>query len=73
MAGRAEEPTAAIVDSQTVKTSGNVPESSQGIDAGNYLGRLVMPGRTLLSQRQGRSARDNYRFSRKVKRPSLGR
>ena len=32
-AGRAEEPTAAIVDSQTVKTSSNVPESSQGIDA----------------------------------------
>jgi transposase len=32
-AGRAEEPTAAILDSQTVKTSTNVPESSQGIDA----------------------------------------
>src|SRR5215213_4379516 len=32
--GRAEEPTAAILDSQTVKTSSNVPESSQGIDAG---------------------------------------
>jgi transposase len=36
-AGRAEEPTAAIVDSQTVKTSGNVPESSQGIDAGKRI------------------------------------
>ena len=36
-AGRAEEPTAAIVDSQTVKTSGNVPESSQGIDAGKKI------------------------------------
>jgi transposase len=32
-AGRREEPSAAIVDSQSVKTSGNVPESSQGIDA----------------------------------------
>jgi transposase len=36
-AGRAEEPTAAIMDSQTVKTSGNVPESSQGIDAGKKI------------------------------------
>jgi transposase len=36
-AGRPEEPTAAIVDSQTVKTSGNVPESSQGIDAGKRI------------------------------------
>jgi transposase len=36
-AGRAEEPTAAILDSQTVKTSGNVAESSQGIDAGKKI------------------------------------
>jgi transposase len=36
-AGRAAEPTAAIVDSQTVKTSGNVPEASQGIDAGKRI------------------------------------
>jgi len=36
-AGRAEEPSAAILDSQTVKTSGNVPESSQGIDAGKRI------------------------------------
>jgi transposase len=36
-AGRPEEPSAAIVDSQTVKTSGNVPESSQGIDAGKRI------------------------------------
>jgi transposase len=33
-AGRAEQPTAALVDAQSVKTSSNVPESSQGIDAG---------------------------------------
>jgi transposase len=32
-AGREEQPTAAIIDSQTIRTSGNVPESSQGIDA----------------------------------------
>jgi transposase len=36
-AGRAEEPTAAILDSQTVKTLSNVPESSQGIDAGKKI------------------------------------
>jgi len=44
-AGRSPEPTAAILDAQTVKTSGNVPEHSQGIDAGNYPGSSVMPGR----------------------------
>src|SRR5262249_17902091 len=33
-AGRSPEPTAAILDAQTVKTSSNVPEHSQGIDAG---------------------------------------
>ncbi len=32
-AGRAAEPTAALVDAQPVKTSSNVPERSQGIDA----------------------------------------
>src|SRR6266571_6975770 len=40
-AGRSPEPTAVILDAQTVKTSGNVPEHSQGIDAGNYLGSPV--------------------------------
>lgn len=44
-AGRAPEPTAVILDAQTVKTSGKVPEHSQGIDAGNYQGSSVMPGR----------------------------
>jgi transposase len=43
-AGRAGEPAAAILDAQPVRTSGNVPESSQGIDAGNYVGWPVMPG-----------------------------
>lgn len=32
-AGRAAEPTAAIIDAQSVKTSANVPEPGQGIDA----------------------------------------
>ncbi len=41
-AGRSPEPTAVILDAQTVKTSGNVPEHSQGIDAGNYLGSPVI-------------------------------
>lgn len=36
-AGRSPEPTAALVDAQSVKTSGNVPESSQGVDAGKLI------------------------------------
>ena len=36
-AGRGAEPTAVILDAQTVKTSGNVPEHSQGIDAGKKI------------------------------------
>ena len=36
-AGRDPEPTAAIIDSQSVKTSSNVPEASQGIDAGKRI------------------------------------
>lgn len=32
-AGRSGEPTAAIMDAQSIRTSANVPESSQGIDA----------------------------------------
>jgi transposase len=36
-AGRTAEPTAALVDAQSVKTSGNVPESSQGVDAGKLI------------------------------------
>ncbi|BCB78001.1 IS5-like element ISSco3 family transposase [Phytohabitans flavus] len=36
-AGRDAEPTAAILDAQSVKTSGNVPEHSQGIDAGKKI------------------------------------
>jgi transposase len=36
-AGRDAEPTAVILDAQSVKTSGNVPEHSQGIDAGKKI------------------------------------
>lgn len=35
--GRSTEPTAAVVDAQSVKTSGNVAETSQGIDAGKKI------------------------------------
>jgi len=34
-AGRSEEPSAAIMDAQSIRASRNVPESSQGIDAGS--------------------------------------
>jgi transposase len=36
-AGRSPGPSAALVDAQSVTTSGNVPESSQGIDAGKKI------------------------------------
>jgi transposase len=36
-AGRAAEPTAAIIDAQSVKTSANVTEASQGIDPGKKI------------------------------------
>ena len=36
-AGRSEQPSAAILDAQSVKTSAIVPESSQGIDAGKLI------------------------------------
>jgi len=36
-AGRPEQPSAVILDAQTVKTSSNVPEHSQGIDAGKKI------------------------------------
>jgi transposase len=35
--GREAEPTAAIIDSQSTKTSGNVPESDQGVDMGKRI------------------------------------
>jgi transposase len=44
-AGRDPLPTAAIIDSQTVRGGDTVPSASAGDDAGNYAGRAVMPGR----------------------------
>jgi hypothetical protein len=38
-------PTAAIIDSQTVRGADTVPSASAGYDAGNYARRAVMPGR----------------------------
>ncbi|WP_328665210.1 IS5 family transposase [Streptomyces sp. NBC_00328] len=35
--GRSEEPSACVIDSQSVKTSANVPASGQGIDAGKKI------------------------------------
>ncbi|MFD7324280.1 IS5 family transposase [Streptomyces sp. NPDC059875] len=35
--GREEEPTACVIDSQSIKTSANVPASEQGIDAGKKI------------------------------------
>ncbi|MFC5239998.1 transposase [Streptomyces atrovirens] len=35
--GRSAEPTAAVVDARSVKTSANVAETSQGIDAGKKI------------------------------------
>jgi transposase len=43
--GRTATPSAAIIDSQSVKASENVWRSSRGYDAGNYPGSSVMPGR----------------------------
>jgi transposase len=36
-AGRAAEPTAAVIDTQTVKTSSNAPAHTQGVDAGKKI------------------------------------
>ncbi|MFE0420136.1 transposase [Streptomyces tendae] len=44
--GRSVQPTAAVVDAQSVKTSANVAETSQGIDAGKKTkGRYLEPAR----------------------------
>lgn len=73
--GRAELPTAAVIDAQTVRGADTVPATSAGYDAGNYLGWLVMPGRALRcwsAASRCRDDRDNYRFSRKASRLSVG-
>ena len=42
--GRTPGPTAAIIDSQSVKAAEEVARASRGYDAGNHAGRAVMPG-----------------------------
>jgi len=71
--GRVAAPSAAIIDSQSVKAAETVARSSRGFDAGNYPGCSVMPGRAHPPWRVGGPARDNYRFSRKARRLSVGR
>ena len=44
--GRKPEPTAAIIDSQSVKAAETVARPGRGYDAGNYQGSDVMPGLT---------------------------
>ncbi|MCW2917931.1 MAG: family transposase [Actinomycetia bacterium] len=46
-AKRAPQPTAAIIDSQTVRGADTVAADTAGYDAGNYAGRSVMPGRAV--------------------------
>ena len=53
--GRQEEPTAAIIDSQSVKTSSNVPESDQGVDMGKRI-KITSGKDTLRSIRWGCSS-----------------
>ena len=43
-AGRFPQPSAAIIDSQSVRAAETVAHNSRGYDAGNYLGWDVMPG-----------------------------
>ena len=43
-AGRAELPTAAVIDSQSVKAADTVGAATSGFDGGNHAGRVVMPG-----------------------------
>jgi putative transposase len=42
--GRTADPTAAAADSQSVRAAETVARTSRGYDAGNYPGRVVMPG-----------------------------
>ena len=42
-AGRTPEPTAAVIDSQSVRAAEEVARASRGYDAGNHAGWAVMP------------------------------
>ena len=52
-AGRTGQPTAAIIDSQSVKGSEMIARPRRGYDAGNHAGWAVMPGRRVLVQAGG--------------------
>ena len=43
--GRAAEPSAAILDSQSLRAADTVAAANRGYDAGNYAGVAVMPTR----------------------------
>jgi hypothetical protein len=44
-AGRPPEPTAAIIDSQSLRAAETVARGQRGYDGANYQGSSVMPGR----------------------------
>jgi transposase len=59
--GRSAEPTAAVVDAQSVKTSANVAETSQGIDAGKKIkGRKRHHRRQAPARRPGRGTSQRH-------------
>jgi len=45
--GRDAEPSAGLIDSQSVKGADTVGRDTRGYDAGNHAGRVVMPGSSL--------------------------
>jgi hypothetical protein len=47
--GREAEPTAGIIDAQSVRAAATVPADSRGYDGGNYLGASVMAGRVAMA------------------------
>jgi len=58
--GRDPLPTAAVIDSQSVRGADTVPTRSRGYDAGNHAGRVVMPG--VLAGAAGAAAQVGWRW-----------
>ena len=54
--GRDPAPTAAVIDSQSVKAADTVGAATSGFDGGNHAGRAVMPGSLLPVGVRGSSA-----------------
>jgi hypothetical protein len=74
--GRPAEPSAGIIDAQSVDGADTVAADSRGYDDANYLGSSVMSGRPIRAggrRCRGGVAGDNYRFSRKLSWLSVGR